>query len=154
MKSRARTNASHTNSIIPLPRHGKAEVPFRRKHAPRWPHPIQIVPFSPGVAKSRGISSRSRKSVPTVTRYLTDSHLLHYRQSPVTLPTVTSCITDSHQLTYRQSLLVATAMTSESGLKAMHPGAVFGWLTVCIWRTRNTPAAETNNEQKTTSTKL
>ena len=31
---------------------------------PRWPHLIQIVPFCPGVAGSRGISSRSRRGIP------------------------------------------------------------------------------------------
>ena len=64
VKSRARTNASRTNLNIPLPRHGKLQIPFPYEHVPRWPHPLQIVPFSPGMTESRGISSRSRKGVP------------------------------------------------------------------------------------------
>lgn len=36
-----------------------------QKHVPRWPHPVQTIPFSPGVTgESRGISSRSRNGVP------------------------------------------------------------------------------------------
>lgn len=53
-----------------------------------------------------------------------------------------------HLVTYRQSLLVATAMTSESGLNAIQPGAAFGWLTVCICTQKNTKKQARNKAVK------
>ena len=79
VKSRARINVCRTEFIS----RGKCETPHKilvsrfratekcksrsRTNTFRpWPHPIQvlIVPFSPVVTESRGISSRSRKGVP------------------------------------------------------------------------------------------
>jgi len=45
-----------------------------------------------------------------------------------------------------QSLLVATAMMSVSGLKAMHPGAAFGCRTVCICIPKETPSPKNGTQ--------
>lgn len=47
---------------------------------------------------------------------------------------------------YLQSLLVATAMMSVSGLKAMHPGAAFGCRTVCICIPKETPSPKNGTQ--------